>query len=240
MTHELRTPLNAVIGYSEMIAEDMHDVGRNDLVQDAARITNSARHLLGLIDQILQLSTLDSGHSPLAASRFEVAKLVETAIAGVTDQARANGNRISCRTAAHMGAAHTDAAKLATCVDHLLSNAAKFTSNGLIAVNVDLEHVASRAWLRIAVSDTGVGMAPHELTKAFQPFTQLDGAHTRAQGGMGLGLTITSCTAHLLGGEVTAVSEPGKGSTFTLRVPLRLTEDVAEDAPHQTAMETAA
>lgn len=223
MTHELRTPLNAVIGYAEIIQEDMTAEGRNELAGDAGRITASARHLLGLIDQILNLSSIDAGSDGLAPRDVDVRKLIEEAINAVQDEARGNGNRISLRVSAAAEHALTDGAKLAVCLAAILSNAAKFTSNGLIAVTAEHEH-DGRDWLTIAVSDTGVGIAPGDLERVFMPFTQLDGTSTREKGGMGLGLSIAQRMAHTLGGEVKAASEPGVGSTFTVRTPLRLAE----------------
>jgi signal transduction histidine kinase len=221
MTHELRTPLNAVIGYSEIIGEDMEAEGHKDLAQDAARITAAAKHLLGLIDQILQLTQMDSGRTALELDELDVRKVIERAVNSVAEQAKANNNRLATRIAPDVALAYTDGEKLGMCIAQLLSNAVKFTHNGLVAVSAEREAVEGREFLRIAVSDTGVGMLPDEIEKAFQPFTQLDGSRTRAQGGMGLGLSMTSRTAAVLGGEIAAVSEPGTGSTFTLRVPMR-------------------
>lgn len=227
MTHELRTPLNAVIGYSEIINEDMAQEGRADLADDASRITAAARHLLGLIDQILQLSKMEAGKSDVDTADVDIRRIVELAVAGIADQAKAGNNRIASRIASDVGMAHTDGPKLSLCINHMLSNAAKFTQNGLVALSVDRETTAGRDWLRIAVSDTGIGMTQDQITTAFEPFKQVDGSTTRAQGGMGLGLTITAHTAHMLGGEVVAVSEPGAGSTFTLRIPMRLGADAS-------------
>jgi signal transduction histidine kinase len=243
MTHELRTPLNAVIGYSEIIAEDMEIEGRDDLASDAKRINSAARHLLGLIDQILQLSTVDQDRSALHLSDVDVKRLIEGAAASIQEQATANNNRVAVRVAQDVTFAHSDQEKLGVCVAQLLSNAAKFTSNGLVAISADRERGHDREWLRIAVSDTGIGMTTEEVARAFQPFTQIDASKTRTAGGMGLGLSITLKTAQALGGEVVAVSEPGAGSTFTLRVPLRLglTEvaNVAAFTP-ETGVEVAA
>ena len=222
MTHELRTPLNAVIGYAEIIQEDLDAEGRKDLADDAQRITGSARHLLGLIDQILNLSSVDAGNEGLAPRDIDVRKLIEDAVASVQDEAREGGNRISLRVSAHAEAAHTDGAKLAVCLGALLSNAVKFTENGLIAVTAECEDLAGRDYLCIAVSDTGVGIASADLARIFTPFTQIDSSSTRARGGMGLGLSMAQRMAGVLGGEVLVKSELGAGSTFTLRVPLKL------------------
>jgi signal transduction histidine kinase len=222
MTHELRTPLNAVIGYAELLQEDLQAEGRAPLAGDAGRITGSARHLLGLIDQILNLSSMDAGQEGLAPRDVEVRKLIEETVAAVQDEARAAGDRISMRVSAAAERAFTDAPKLAVCLAALLSNAVKFTANGLIAVTAECEEREGRDWLVISVSDTGVGIAAEDLHRVFMPFTQIDSTATRAKGGMGLGLSIAQRMAHALGGEVTATSELGAGSTFTLRTPLRL------------------
>jgi len=222
MTHELRTPLNAVIGYAELINEDLAAEGRGDLAEDAARITASARHLLGLIDQILNMSSIDAGQEGLAVRDVDVRKLLEEAVASVQDEARAAGNRISVRVSADAERAYTDGGKLAVSIAALISNAVKFTTNGLIAVTAERDVLEGRDMLLIGVSDTGIGIAPENLTRVFMPFTQIEGANTRTKGGMGLGLSIALRMANTLGGDIVASSEVGSGSTFTLRIPLRL------------------
>lgn len=226
MTHELRTPLNAVIGYAEIIQEDLEAEGRKELSDDAARISSSARHLLGLIDQILNLSSRDAGVDGVQARDVDVRKMIEEAIHAVQDEARGGGNRISMRVAPEVERAYTDGGKLAVCLAALLSNAVKFTSNGLIAVTADHEFV-EREVLVLSVSDTGVGIAAEDMPKLFKAFTQLDGTATREKGGMGLGLSIAQRMGKTLGGEVTVTSERGAGSTFVVRVPLKLLAQTA-------------
>jgi signal transduction histidine kinase len=221
MTHELRTPLNAVIGYAEIIQEDMQAEGRRELADDAGRITGSARHLLGLIDQILSLSSIDAGQEGLALREVDVRKLIEEAVGAAQDEAREGGNRISMRVSAEAERAYTDGNKLAVALAVLVSNAVKFTSNGLIAVTAEVDRSSGEDALLLAVSDTGIGISRDDLSRVFMPFTQIEGANTRTKGGMGLGLTIAQRMAHALGGEVTATSELAAGSTFTLRTPLR-------------------
>jgi signal transduction histidine kinase len=221
MTHELRTPLNAVIGYAEIIQEDLDAEGRKELSDDAGRISASARHLLGLIDQILNLSSMDAGVDGLQPRDVDVRKLIEEAIHAVQDDAREAGNRISMRVAPEAERAYTDGGKLAVCLSALLSNAVKFTSNGLIAVTADYEYI-ERETLLISVSDTGIGIAADDMPKLFKAFTQLDGTATREKGGMGLGLSIVQRMATTLGGDVSVTSEAGAGSTFVVRVPLKL------------------
>ncbi|MBK8544544.1 MAG: HAMP domain-containing histidine kinase [Caulobacteraceae bacterium] len=229
MTHELRTPLNAVIGYSEIIQEDLEAEGRKELSDDAARISTSARHLLGLIDQILNLSSMDAGVDSVAPRDVEVRKLLEEAVNAVQDDARAAGNRMSLRVAADAERAYTDGAKLAVCLAALLSNAVKFTSNGLIAISAERENLDQEI-LILSVSDTGVGIAAEDMQKLFKAFTQLDATATREKGGMGLGLSIAQRMAQTLGGAVTVTSERGVGSTFVVRVPMKLAHVSAERA----------
>jgi signal transduction histidine kinase len=221
MTHELRTPLNAVIGYAEIIQEDLDAEGRKELSDDAGRISSSARHLLGLIDQILNLSSMDAGVEGLSARDVEVRKLLEEAVDAVQDDARAAGNRISLRVAGDAERAFTDGGKLAICLSALLSNAVKFTTNGLIAINAERENL-DREMLIVSISDTGVGIAPEDMPKLFKAFSQLDSTATRSKGGMGLGLSIAQRMARTLGGEVNVTSERGVGSTFVVRLPLKL------------------
>ncbi len=222
MTHELRTPLNAVIGYAEIIGEDLQADGvRADLVEDTQRITGSARHLLGLIDQILHMTSMDAGHEGLALRDVNVRALIEEVLSGV--DAQANRNRIAMRVAPDAEFAHTDAAKVGACLAALLSNATKFTSNGLIAVTAERERdVTDQEWLVLSVSDTGCGIARENLAKIFQPFSQADESTTRTTGGMGLGLAVAQRAARAIGGDISVKSELGAGSTFTLRAPKRL------------------
>ena len=222
MTHELRTPLNAVIGYAEIIQEDLDAEGRKDLSDDAGRITGSARHLLGLIDQILNLSSIDAGNESFALRDVDVRKLLEDAVSAVQDDAREAGNRISLRVSAEAERAYSDGNKLTVAVTSLVSNAVKFTSQGLIAVTAELDRTTADDMLVIAVSDTGPGIARENLANIFKPFTQLEQGSTRSKGGMGLGLSLAMRMANVLGGEVSVVSELGAGSTFTLRTPLRV------------------
>ncbi len=222
MTHELRTPLNAVIGYAELINEDLAAEGRAELADDAARITASARHLLGLIDQILNMSSIDAGQEGLSLRDIDVRKLLEEAVTTLQEDARAAGNRISIRVSGDAERAHTDGGKLAISMAALISNAVKFTQNGLIAVTAERDVIDGKDMLLLAVSDTGIGIEPENLTRVFMPFTQIDGGVTRTKGGMGLGLSIALRMANTLGGDIVASSEVGSGSTFTVRVPLRV------------------
>jgi len=222
MTHELRTPLNAVIGYAEIIQEDLDAEGRKDLSDDAGRITGSARHLLGLIDQILNLSSVDAGNEGLALRDVDVRKLLEDGISAAQEEARASGNRISLRVSADAEYAYSDGNKLAVAVAALVSNAVKFTSQGLIAVTAEIDRVDADDMLVVSVSDTGIGIAHENFATIFKPFSQIEQGSTRSKGGMGLGLSIAQRMAQTLGGELSVTSEVGSGSTFTLRTPVRV------------------
>lgn len=227
MTHELRTPLNAVIGYAELINEDLAAEGRTELADDASRITASARHLLGLIDQILNMSSIDAGNEGLSARDVDVRKLLEEAVGTLQDDAREAGNRISIRVSAEAEHAYTDGGKLAVSMAALISNAVKFTSNGLIAVTAERDVLDGKDVLVLGVSDTGIGISAENLSRVFTPFTQIETGTTRTRGGMGLGLSIAQRMANTLGGDIVVSSEVGAGSTFTVRVPLRLSAPAA-------------
>src|SRR5262249_17292087 len=151
------------------------------------------------------------------------------AVHAIQDETRATGNRISMRVSPQAERAYTDGGKLAVCLSALLSNAGKFTSNGLIAVGADCERL-DEDMLVLSVPATGVASAVNDRPKLFKPFTQLDGSATREKGGMGLGLSIAQRMAHTLGGSVIVASEPGAGSTFTIRVPLKLARAQAAKA----------
>lgn len=220
VTHELRTPLNAVIGYSEIIAEDMAFIGREDSARDAGRIEKSARHLLGLIDQILNVSNADAGHEGLSARELDVRALLQAAVSAHELAAREANNRLSIIVCDDAARAYTDPSKLAVCLGALLSNAVKFTHDGVIAVRAGRkgDHLV------FTVSDSGPGIAAEDAERIFDPFVQLGST----KGGMGIGLTIARRMAAALGGTLVVTSQTGPGATFKLSVP-------AEIAPHQRA-----
>lgn len=221
MTHELRTPLNAVIGYAEMIKEDMEAEGRGPVAADASRIAHSAQHLLGLIDQMLHLSSMDAGQDPVAPREVDVRRLIDDAANAVADAVRSQGGRLSVRVSEDASRALIDGRKLSVCVGALLSNAVKFCGEGLIAVTAERRESASGDRLTISVSDTGMGIAAGDLDRVFEPFVQLDTGKTRAKGGLGLGLSVAQRMAKALGGEIAVRSELGRGSTFEVSVPMR-------------------
>jgi len=233
MTHELRTPLNAVIGYSEIIAEDLESEGRDELVADAHRISAAARHLLGLIDQVLRLSSAEGARETLNCAPVDVGALVGSIANMLREEAEAKRNRLQIRVEDNAACVVTDIEKLRLCLNQLAANAVKFTTNGKIAITAMRTREEGRDWLNVEIADTGIGMSADHLGKAFLPFTQIDGSITRVSGGLGLGLPIAQRAARALGGEITVESTLGKGSTFILRVPI-------DPQGELTAMERAA
>ena len=216
MSHELRTPLNAIIGYSEMLQEDAADPSQ---VEDLERIHSAGKHLLALINDVLDISKIEAGKVELCPESFEVEKLVADLATTVRPLLDKNGNTFAVERGGTLGAMHTDLTRLKQCLLNLLSNAAKFTSKGLVRLRAARETVEGRDWLVFAVQDSGIGMTPQEMEKLFQAFTQANASTTRKYGGTGLGLAITRRLCQMMGGDVTVASEPGKGSTFTLRIP---------------------
>jgi signal transduction histidine kinase len=228
MSHELRTPLNAIIGYSEMLAEQAEDIGREDFVQDLQRIRGSGRHLLSLINEILDLSKIEAGKMDLFFERFELKPMLAGVIDSLAPVVAANSNRIELRIAEEAINMHTDQTKLRQILLNLLSNACKFTQHGVIDVNVELD--AARNEIVLAVHDSGIGMNDEQLARLFQPFTQADASTTRKYGGTGLGLTISKHFAHMMGGNIAVSSQLERGSTFTVRLLLDASAAIAAAA----------
>jgi signal transduction histidine kinase len=215
MSHELRTPLNAVIGYAELIEEE---AGETRIAKDAKSIHTSARQLLGVIDVILDLSKLESGAIELERERIAASAVLEQVRESAPALAAARGNTLTIEETTPLGIAEIDHRRLYQCVMQLVSNAAKFTSNGDIRVIATRRTIEGRVRLEFAVSDTGIGVSAEQQTRIFEPFVQADDNSARRYEGAGLGLTLVKRLAKLMGGDVGLVSTPGKGSTFTLWV----------------------
>ncbi|MER2265550.1 response regulator [Methylobacterium oxalidis] len=228
MSHELRTPLSAVIGYSEMLQEELEDLGEPALTADMRKIESNARHLLGLINDVLDLSKIEAERVEIFAEDFCVSEVVEEVAATVEGLVAKKGNALTLALAPDLGSAHTDVTKLRQCLINLLSNAAKFTENGRITLCAAREPDGT---LRFSVSDTGIGMNPEQVGRLFERFTQADASTTRRFGGTGLGLSITRAFAHMLGGEIGVESREGEGTTFTLRLPARYRAPAEEEPP---------
>jgi PAS domain S-box-containing protein len=219
MSHELRTPLNAIIGYSEMLVEDAQSAGRESETADLRKIQDAGKHLLGLIDSILDLSKIEAGKMTLYLETFELRPMVESVAATVTALAKKNGNTLEIQCASDVGTIHGDLTKVRQILFNLLSNACKFTRNGLITLTARRDRVEARDWIVLQVSDTGIGMTPDQQSRVFEAFTQAHDTTARDYGGTGLGLTITKSFCRLMGGDVLLKSESGRGTTFTVRLP---------------------
>ena len=237
MSHELRTPLTAVIGYAEMLEEEAEDRGLAEMLDDLRKINTNARHLLSLINDVLDISKIEAGRMDVHLERFDARKLVNEVAGTVEALVARKENRLAVVADAPLGEMHSDAVKVRQCLINLLSNAAKFTERG--EIRLAAERDAGRGMMTFRVSDTGIGMTPGQQAKLFQPFTQADASTTRRFGGTGLGLSITRAFCTLLGGDITVTSVAGEGTTFTLQLPLdsepfrkqAVADGVAHDAP---------
>ena len=218
MSHELRTPLNAIIGYSEMLEEEAQDEGLDAFVPDLEKIRGSGKHLLNLISDVLDLSKIEAGRMELYVEQFAIGPLVEDVVATIGSLLEQNKNILELKVG-DVGEMATDQTKLRQILMNLLSNAAKFTSEGRVLVEVEAESVAGKTWVVFKVADTGIGMTQQQKESIFEAFTQADLSTTRKFGGTGLGLAITEHFCRLMEGEINLESEPGKGSTFTMRLP---------------------
>ncbi len=219
MSHELRTPLNAIIGYSEMLEEDAQAAGNAAFVSDLQKIRSAGKHLLGLINDVLDLSKVEAGKMKLFLETFEVARVVDDVVATARPLVEKNGNRLEVRCAPEAGQLREDVTKVRQVLLNLLSNAAKFTEKGTVSLEVTRENDVTGTWVVFRVRDTGIGMTPEQMGKLFQAFTQADGSTQRKYGGTGLGLALSRKFCVMMGGDINAQSEPGKGSTFTMRLP---------------------
>jgi len=215
MSHELRTPLNAIIGYSEILQEDVADAGQDSLVPDLRKIESAGRHLLGLINDILDLSKIEAGRMEVFIEDVEIVPLLEEVRSIIVPMVERNANTIEFRLADNLGSMRTDRTKLKQSLLNILSNASKFTENGRLTLAADRLDT-ERGMVRFAISDTGIGMTEEQLGRLFQAFSQADASTTKKYGGTGLGLAITRNFCQLLGGDVT-----GQGSTFTIVLPDR-------------------
>jgi len=229
MSHELRTPLSAVIGYSEMIEEEMEETGEQHLLGDVRKIQSNARHLLSLINDVLDLSKIEADRMTTFAEDFDAEALVRDVASTVGSLVQQKGNEIVLDIAPGLGTMHTDQVKLRQCLFNLVSNAAKFTEGGRIT----LRAARDGSDVVFSVADSGIGMTPEQLEKLFERFSQADVSTTRRFGGTGLGLAITRAFCRLLGGDVTVASTYGEGSTFTIRLPAEMPEQASAEEEAQ-------
>jgi signal transduction histidine kinase/CheY-like chemotaxis protein len=231
MSHELRTPLNAIIGYSEMLQEEAQDSGQESFIPDLKKINRSGRHLLELINDVLDLSKIEAGKMELYLETFDISNLLEEVSTTVQLLVQKNSNVLEVRCPADLGAMRADMTKVRQSLFNLLSNASKFTKNGKITLEAARENLPTKGdWIVFRVSDTGIGMTPEQQERVFEAFSQADASTARDFGGTGLGLTITQTFCRMMGGDVALTSEPGKGTTFIIRLPTEVHESTDESA----------
>ncbi len=238
MSHELRTPLNAIIGYSEMLQEEAEDLGQEDFLPDLGKIRTAGKHLLALINDILDLSKIEAGKMTFYVESFDVQGMIRDVVTTVEPLVKKNGNTLQVDQAADCGMMHSDLTRIKQSVLNLLSNACKFTDQGTVTLTVHRETVQEQDWLCFQVRDTGIGMSSEQCDRLFQAFTQADASTTRKYGGTGLGLVITQRFCQMLGGDITVHSVLGEGSTFTIHLPAMMhapTPKTQTDTPAETA-----
>src|SRR5262249_48217934 len=238
MSHELRTPLNAIIGVTEMLLEDARDFKRDDELEPLDRVLRAARHLLALINDILDLSKIEAGRIELHLESFPLVPTIEDVAKRVEPMATNNANRMVIDCAPDLGTIHADQTRFRQALLNLASNANKFTENGTVTIAARAQQLDGREWITIAVTDTGIGMTEEQMGRLFQEFSQADASTSRKYGGTGLGLAISRHFCRLMGGDVTAESKLGQGSTFTIRLP-RIVESI-ETLPIQDQSEARA
>jgi PAS domain S-box-containing protein len=238
MSHELRTPLNAIIGYSEMMLEEAEDLEEDVFSEDLHKVHSAGTHLLSLINDVLDLSKIEAGRTELFLEDFSVEELVNSVTSSVEPMMAKNGNDLALAISDRNSLLHQDLTKLRQSLLNLLSNAAKFTENGTVTLTAQIEVDNDEQWLTLSVTDTGIGIAADKHEKLFDEFSQADASTTRQYGGTGLGLAISRRFCELMGGNIFLRSAPGKGSTFKIRVPVRLATEAESGVAKST--ETAA
>ncbi|MBE7472776.1 MAG: hypothetical protein DPW09_12050 [Anaerolineae bacterium] len=245
MSHELRTPLNAIIGYSEMLQEEATDLAQPDLIPDLEKIQAAGKQLLGLINDILDLSKIEAGKMTIYPETFDIATMVRDVVVTMQPLVAKKGNQLVVNCPDNLSSMVADLTKVRQSLFNLLSNAAKFTENGLITLSVErMKDEGGRrneedgnfilhpsAFILFKVSDTGIGMSDEQMDRLFEAFTQADASTTRRYGGTGLGLAITQRFIQMMGGQITVDSEPGQGSTFTVRLPVVYQPPEGETGP---------
>jgi signal transduction histidine kinase/CheY-like chemotaxis protein len=234
MSHELRTPLNAIVGYSEMLQEEAAAQHLDSFGEDLGKINASGRHLLALINDILDLSKIEAGKMELFLENFELNALIDEVASTIQPMVEKNSNKLLIECSADLGGMRADQVKVRQALFNLLSNAVKFTHDGSITLNAERERMDGVDWVIFRVADSGIGLTPEKIVRLFQDFTQADASTTRKFGGTGLGLALTRRYCQMMGGDVIVRSAPGEGSTFTIKLPAIVSEvksELSSDAP---------
>ena len=236
MSHELRTPLNAIIGYSEMLEEEVQDTAKISNVRDLQKIQAAGKHLLVLINDVLDLSKIEAGKMQLHIESFDIAGMIEEMVTTLKPAIAKNANTFQLRIPEDISAMRGDVTKVRQILLNLLSNACKFTDHGSVSLDVDRVSAAGQDWIRFRVGDTGIGISTEQQENLFQEFTQADISISRKYGGTGLGLAISHRFVQLMKGRITVESAPGQGSVFTVHLPVQAAGEQAESmAPMKRA-----
>jgi PAS domain S-box-containing protein len=235
MSHELRTPLNVILGVSEIMQEEAEEQGLADFLESLDHVSREGKHLLHLIEEILDLSKIEAGKLEFRLEDFDVAALMRDAAVAVQPLADKNANQLVVNCPEDIGTMHADPLRVRQVVLNLLSNACKFTEGGEVTLAAAPDRVDGADWLKITVADTGIGMTPEQTEKLFEEFTQADASMTRKYGGTGLGLAISRRLCRMMGGDIGLTSAPGVGTTFTVRLPLvaKAPSEAAEPNPDE-------
>ena len=228
MSHELRTPLNAIIGYSEMLQEEVQDSGKISNVRDLQKIQAAGKHLLALINDVLDLSKIEAGKMQLHIEAFEIQDMIEEIVTTLKPAIAKNENAFQLRMPKEIGTMRGDVTKVRQILLNLLSNACKFTDHGSISLEVDRLRTAGQDWIRFRVGDTGIGISTEQQENLFQEFTQADISIARKYGGTGLGLAISHRFVQLMKGRILVESTPGQGSVFTVDLPVQAVTEQSE------------
>jgi signal transduction histidine kinase/ActR/RegA family two-component response regulator len=234
MSHELRTPLNAIIGYSEMLEEETHELGKVESVKDLQRIQGAGKHLLALINDVLDLSKIEAGRMGLNLETFNISNMIEEMVITLAPAISKNSNTIQVHLANDLGAMRADITKVRQILFNLLSNASKFTDHGTITVDVDRIPEKDQDWVRFQIRDTGIGITAKQKQNLFQEFAQADVSIARKYGGTGLGLAISYRYTQLMRGRISVESEYGQGSVFTVHLPAKVATETLEAAQAET------
>jgi len=224
MSHELRTPLNAILGYSEMLHEEALELNLASFASDLEKISASGKHLLALINDILDLSKIEAGKMDLYLEDFDIAKMIDEVASTIQPIVDKNSNSLLINLALDLGEMHADQIKVRQGLYNLLSNAVKFTHEGNVTLEATRQSMDGADWIVFQVTDTGIGLSPVQTLKLFKDFTQADASTTRKFGGTGLGLALTRRFCQMMGGDVTVYSVVGKGSVFTIKLPAVVSE----------------
>jgi signal transduction histidine kinase len=228
MSHEFRTPLNAIIGYSELLKEEIEDDVKSNHIADIDKIHISAKHLLYIINDVLDLSKIEAGKMDLHLETFDVHQLIDEVRSTMKNFVGRNGNQLITNYAMDETLMMSDPIKLRQILINLLSNAGKFTQNGLIEMNIDNFSQNGLDWLSFKVKDNGIGISPENQKNLFRAFSQADSSTSRKYGGTGLGLTITKRFVQMMGGQISVESVVGKGSTFEFQLPITFSSAAAQ------------